>query len=602
MRKSTSPRSTDRRSALARFNLRLPKAWSSSGKEFTPGGPLPQRLRRHLPAVLVTHASAVAVVVSLAIITILTSGAPAMTFPATLAASWLVTNGAPIGVGGTVLGVPPSLLAIVFSAWQAMRIRTSVRERVAISDVRTLALCALLVPAALTGIALGMVADASTVLPVSVEQPWICVAKTLVIALIAVLLGLGSKLWRALLRFYNLPRWLLDAGQMACLFLAAIWLAGAAATILALIAHASAVGSALATAPSAAGKAGLLLVSLLYLPTVALGGAVVMMGGEAHIGPALISIFGVSQAQLPPVPVLAAVPTGAAPGVTGFLVLVVPAVISVTVFRRHLAGRTIASPYLTVAVTAVIACVGMLATTWVVSGPLGLYGWTGITVSAAGLAALAWVLVPGVLYLAVSGWAGRGGVPAWLTSGRQDDSDDYDDAADYSTSRGAGDDTVRSEDSTAARDNAASHDGTQRSDTARGRSAAPDADPDKPAADKATPGSDGNKPSADEEATTAGVEEVATDEESDGGNAARQPTAGKESSATDAGEIPAAAATPAETPAAGDKAHGANPAGQPVADEAPSAADAAEAPAADKPETGNGSDESASATSHPEAR
>lgn len=388
-----------------RFGLNRWTQWwqrSGSAARSAAGGSFTTRLRKFLPGIAATHVSVIGVIIAVALIILLALDLSFVAAPATIASLWLTFNLAPLSMSGADLGLLPLLPALGYALWIALRIRSVVRERISVSDVRMLVGCSLAVPILLTLTALAMLWDAQPVLPVNVPSVWMSVLSTFALNALAIVFGMGKRLWRALLRFYCMPQWPVDAFRLGMAFLAAMGGIGALVVIVSLIAHWSAFTDAYSIASGVGGKIGLTLLWIAYFPNMALASASVLAGAEANFGAAQVSLFTATRAELPPVPVLAAMPGDVFPA--AWLGLFIPAAVAILVYRRFLSQRrVVVSPYGTVGVAALSAgIIGMVAA-WLNSGVVGAYGWSGLNPWLTGAVAAGWMFAVGVITMAVIG-------------------------------------------------------------------------------------------------------------------------------------------------------------------------------------------------------
>ncbi|MBY0788907.1 DUF6350 family protein [Corynebacterium parakroppenstedtii] len=388
-----------------RFGLNCWTQWwqrGGSAARSAAGGSFTTRLRKFLPGIAATHVSVIGVIIAVALIILLALDLSFVAAPATIASLWLTFNLAPLSMSGADLGLLPLLPAVGYALWIALRIRSVVRERISVSDVRMLVGCSLAVPILLTLTALAMLWDAQPVLAVNVPSVWMSVLSTFALNALAIIFGMGKRLWRALLRFYGMPQWPVDAFRLGMVFLAAMGGIGAFVVIVSLIAHWSAFADAYSIASGVGGKIGLTLLWIAYFPNMALASASVLAGAEANFGAAQVSLFTATRAELPPVPVLAAMPGDVFPA--AWLGLFIPAAVAILVYRRFLSQRrVVVSPYGTVGVAALSAgIVGMVAA-WLNSGVVGAYGWSGPNPWLTGAVAAGWMFAVGVITMAVIG-------------------------------------------------------------------------------------------------------------------------------------------------------------------------------------------------------
>ncbi|WP_296104124.1 DUF6350 family protein [uncultured Corynebacterium sp.] len=388
-----------------RFGLNRWTQWwqrSGSAARSAAGGSFTTRLRKFLPGIAATHVSVIGVIIAVALIILLALDLSFVAAPATIASLWLTFNLAPLSMSSADLGLLPLLPALGYALWIALRIRSVVRERISVSDVRMLVGCSLAVPILLTLTALAMLWDAQPVLPVSVPSVWMSVLSTFALNALAIIFGMGKRLWRALLRFYGMPQWPVDAVRLGMAFLAAMGGIGALVVIVSLVAHWSAFTDAYSIASGVGGRIGLTLLWIGYFPNMALAAASVLAGAEANFGAAQVSLFTATRTELPPVPVLAAVPGDVFPGAS--VGLFIPAAVAILVYRRFLSQRrVVVSPYGTVGVAALSAGIVGMVVAWLNSGVVGAYGWSGPSPWLTGAVAAGWMFAVGVVTMAVIG-------------------------------------------------------------------------------------------------------------------------------------------------------------------------------------------------------
>ncbi|XGU21647.1 DUF6350 family protein [Rhodococcus sp. 3Y1] len=157
--------------------------------------------------------------------------------------------------------------------------------------------------------------------------------------LIAASVGVAAAHWDRVVA--EIPPWASAAVRPAAAASAALLAAGAVAVVVSLLVSWSTVGDLLARGNGFVGVLGLTVLSLLYLPNLVVGAAAVMTGSTADFGNVSISVFGNIGGDLPPLPLLGAVPEGVAGGIWPVL-LIVPAAVGVMLGRdcaRRIAGQ-----------------------------------------------------------------------------------------------------------------------------------------------------------------------------------------------------------------------------------------------------------------------
>ncbi|QGU04022.1 cell division protein PerM [Corynebacterium comes] len=333
-----------------------------------PGG-LKGRLRRYLPVAAVPNAVVVLGIIVMALVGLLFSGTSLAALPATIAQLWLILNLVPVSADGIVLGVLPLLPAMGLIALIARRVRVAVRERVSMADLLVLSISTLAVPLVLTLIAGAMMWDAGRVFDVGAPPLGHAVARTLLVHLIALAIGMGGKLWRALLRRYRAPDWLVDAATAAVRILL---LLSAASLVILLVLLAVGWPRQVELAGlygTSGGVLGTALLSLLYLPNAVIAVITVILGSEFHLGAASVSLYAIDLTELPLLPLMALIPAWAHPW--SILLLLVTSITVAYVLGS--ARFTVAQTLATSVIIAVLLLVGGYLT-WGEIGHLGTGG------------------------------------------------------------------------------------------------------------------------------------------------------------------------------------------------------------------------------------
>ncbi|MEL4155061.1 DUF6350 family protein [Corynebacterium bovis] len=353
-------------------------------------------IRRFAPTVLVNHAVTVALIVVVAVV--IGIGVSFSVVPAAIGAMWMLSTLAPVGFSGQTLGVAPFLPAALIALGHAHRVRAACGSTVTVRNLRVFGALSVLVPVVLTLVAWFMLWDVSSVY--RVEPPNLAVAelRTVVLHGLVFVAGLGPRIWRALLIRRGLPAWPVESVRLAGSFLSWMAVAGLVVVVVRLVANLSSAGAAYGVAAGAVGATGLTVLSLLYLPTLVIGAVAVLMGGEFHIGQGVTTLFGVTNVNLPPLPVLAAVPNEDVP--LGPAWLAVTAAVAIAVVYRFIRGREfLEAPVATAVGAGVVSGVVALVVSWLAGGQLGVYGHTGALVWMAGAEAAGWLLVPAVVLM-----------------------------------------------------------------------------------------------------------------------------------------------------------------------------------------------------------
>lgn len=386
-----------------------------------------------------TTAATLAVLVLVATLILLAVGDGLGSLPATVASMWLGIHQVPLTVGDVTVGVlplAPTLAMIGVTARATARATDIDRPQ---SEVTAVVLSAVGGPLLATILSLAVVMDASTVMTVQSPDALLAFGCTFAVQLAGALIGVGYKWWSTLVVRFGVADWILKG--LRCGVIAIVSLLTVAAMLIAvrLVINWSVAGELLGSGNGWIGALGLTLLSILYLPNLAIGAAAALVGAPVQVGGATVDLFGSHGGPVPPLPVLAVLPDGGAGGWSALLLIGI-AVVSVGVARlcldisllRNI--RMVAVAAATVSVFVVIA--GMLA-----GGELGVLGKVGANLPVAGVFAFGWIAVVGaVVALVFSALPGtrRARESALgnlyfdddVDEGEFDESDDYDDYED----------------------------------------------------------------------------------------------------------------------------------------------------------------------------
>lgn len=399
MSKKTSPQSRpSRRQRTIRAGSKTQPYKKPAAASVAPASFL-GRLRRYAPAIVVPNVVVVLGIVVVALAGLMLSATPLAGLSATIAQIWLILNLAPVHADGIIISVLPLLPTMGLIALIARRVRVAVRERISIVDLAVLAALTLAVPVLLTLIAAAMMWDAGRVFDVEAPSLGHAVGRTLLVHAIALVLGMGSRLWRAVLRRYRVPEGLVDAALVTVRIFT--WLALASLVLMAVLFIASWPRQVELSNvyPSTGGVVAVSLVSLLYLPNAVISTITVLLGAEFHIGAASVSLFAVDLIALPPVPLLAIIP--ATVHEWGVALLLVTAGIS-----AYVSGRARLNFAQSVGAGVVALIIAVVATA-LTSGVLGEFRSAGPMILLTAGLAFAWVAGVGVVAAGVDKLAQR---------------------------------------------------------------------------------------------------------------------------------------------------------------------------------------------------
>ncbi|WP_143336732.1 DUF6350 family protein [Corynebacterium pacaense] len=347
------------------------------------------KLRRCVPAILIPHGVALLLVLIAAVASLMFTDTSMVALPATIAQLWLALNLSPVSGSGEIVGVMPMLPALVLAGVIARRVHGLVRERASLVDLGIITTTVLAVPLVLTLVAVLMLYDASEVLPVGPPPAASSVGRVLLLHAAALVLGMGSRLWRALARRYGVPGWFVDSAVQGMRFLGAFAVASAVIVAAMLVVNHQEFAATLSGFGEAGAPLALIVLSLLYLPNIVVYGMGILAGAPLYFGEASISLFSVRLVPLPPLPILAALPTQAP--VWAMALLVVPAAIAIHVSLKH----PLKLPVQVVA--ALFSATFFVVLALLAGGHLGVYGRVGLNLYAAFGLLLCYLLVVALL-------------------------------------------------------------------------------------------------------------------------------------------------------------------------------------------------------------
>ena len=366
------------------------KAGSKAKARRTPA-PLTKagRIRRMLITAAVPNVVIVLIIMAIALGGLMLTGSPMAWWYTIVAETWMVFNLAPVSAADVHISFLPALPALILAAVVAVRVRSAVKHKVSVKDLLTLLACVLGVPVVFTIIAWLMLWDAGKVYDVSPPNLAQALLRVIVLHLAAMAAGMGWRLWRALAKRYGVPRPLVDATQIALRYFAYLAIGAASVFAVVFLVNISRQGEMMNDYPtiSGLGIAGLVLLSVLYIPNAIVSTAAVLVGSEFSVGEGSVSLFSAHLVPLPPLPITGGIPASAPSWAVALLIVPLGAALYSLYKKRP--------SFQDVLVATVASAVIMLVACYLVSGDLGYYGATGPQLwTAAGLTAL-WLAVVG---------------------------------------------------------------------------------------------------------------------------------------------------------------------------------------------------------------
>ena len=347
------------------------------------------RIRRMFITAAVPNVVIVLIIMAIALGGLMLAGSPMAWWYTIVAESWMVFNLAPVSAAEVHMSFLPALPALILAAVVTVRVRNAVKHKVSVKDLLILLCCVLGVPVVFTIIAWLMLWDAGKVYDVSPPNLAQALLRVIVLHLAAMAAGMGSRLWRALAKRYGVPRQIVDATQIALRYLGYLAIGAAVVFAVVFFLNISRQGEMMDEYPtvSGLGVAGLVLVSLLYIPNAIVSTAAVVVGSEFSIGEGSVSLFSAHLVPLPPLPITGGIPASA-PSWAVVLLLVPLGAAIYALYKKRPSFQDVLVATVASAVVMFIAC-------YLVSGDLGYYGATGPNLwTAAGLTAL-WMAVVG---------------------------------------------------------------------------------------------------------------------------------------------------------------------------------------------------------------
>ncbi|WAL47508.1 DUF6350 family protein [Rhodococcus pyridinivorans] len=380
----------------------------------------PERFRILLGTAARVPAVTLAVVATIVVTTMVVANSDLTGIYAAIAGTWLALHQVTLTIDGTSLGVLP-LLPTAVLVWQAARGCASAADALVENsgyaldrqDVSRITVAVLAGPLLVTAASLIVLQDAASVLPVTPPNAAAALTWVTGIYLVAALIGIGSRVWKPLVRYYSAPDWLVLAFRPALRVLLGMFALGGVVVVAGLLWSWNVVGELLARGDHWTGVLGLTVMSILYLPNVIIGAAAVLAGSTVHFGDIHLSLFEATGGDLPALPVLAAVPSGPAAAFWPVL-LAVPATIG-ALLGRFAAQRTlqakadgapVGSADASWTVLAAAAGAGLVTAlaTWVAGGPLGVFGTVGANWWLAGILVFAWSGLLGIITAQLLVW------------------------------------------------------------------------------------------------------------------------------------------------------------------------------------------------------
>ncbi|PFG26998.1 cell division protein PerM [Corynebacterium renale] len=317
--------------------------------------------KAYLRGAAMVHAVLVLVAVACAMAILLLAAESLGDVASVAAQLWLLMNAAPIVIAEIPLGFVPLLPAVGVVALVQSRVHVAVKDRISLAGLGSLAAFMLALPLILTGVALAVAQPPAPVVPALVN--------TLLVHGGAFIIGMRGKLWRALARHANLPVAAVNAVRSGAAAVGGLAIAGCVLWLVCALVAWPRQQEIFAEFSGPAAVIGILVVTIAYLPNVAVGGAALLAGGDVMIGNAHVSLFSAALVPLPPLPIFAAIPGSVAQWAV--VLLIIPAAIAG--YAAYKAAPTWWEALIAGAGAAVTAAWAL----HLAGGTMGAYGYTG---------------------------------------------------------------------------------------------------------------------------------------------------------------------------------------------------------------------------------
>lgn len=332
-------------------------------------------------------------------VTVLAAGGGFGGIGAAIGSAWLVIHQVPLTIAGVSLGALPLLPTAVLVALAAKAVAPAIGDRRTPSELAALFAAAVGGPLLISALAVAIVMDGQSVLPVQSPTPLVAFGCTAAVHIVATGLAVGAVRWREWAAQRHLSRGQIDdliaGARLGILFVGSLIGIVAVLTVVMMVVRFGAIGNLIDGAHSFDGYLGLVLLSLLYLPNLAVAGAGALVGADVNIGQASLTLYDAHGGAIPPLPIFAVLPDGDLGwyGAFGFLLT---AGVGVYVGLKSRTGdlRRNVTRVLT---TAGIAAFLMVVLTWASSGDLGELGRFGPSVPVAGLYTFGVVAATGLI-------------------------------------------------------------------------------------------------------------------------------------------------------------------------------------------------------------
>jgi hypothetical protein len=259
-------------------------------------------------------------------------------------------------------------------------------------------------PLLIAAISLAVIHDASSVLT-ELQTPSALRAfgGVLAVHLVGAVVGVGMRMHRRIAALPWVPDWLPEAGRAAAAGVLALCGLSGVVAVASMVVHWGTMHDLYGITDSLFGQLSLTLLSALYVPNVIVGTAAVAVGSSAHVGLATFSSFTVLGGDIPPVPVLAALPTPPLGPI--WVALLIVGAASAVALGQQCARRPLPLPAAAakLATAAVLSALVMALLAYAGGGRLGNFGDVGVDQATFAPAILLWFVGVGGLTVVMAG-------------------------------------------------------------------------------------------------------------------------------------------------------------------------------------------------------
>lgn len=338
--------------------------------------------------VLVAFGLPIVVVVALTLIvslTVVAAGGGFGGIGVAVGSAWLVVHQIPLTIAGVTVGALPLLPTLILVGLAARAVTPAIGERRSVYELGALFAASICGPLLITALAMAVVMDGESVLPVQSPTPLAAFGATALVHGVATAIAVIGARWREWAHAQGMPdERVADLARGTRLggvaVLALVSSVGVMIGMMLLVRY-SAVADLIGEARGVDGYLGLVVLSICYLPNLAVAGAAALVGADVNVGLASLTLLDAHGGAVPPLPLFAVLPDGTL-GRAGLLGYLVTAGIVGYVgwkCRDHDLMRNVRLVGLASSSAALI----MALATWAASGDLGELGTFGARVPVA---------------------------------------------------------------------------------------------------------------------------------------------------------------------------------------------------------------------------